>query len=214
MSSTCIALALATGVDVDGLRQLHDYRGLSDADVVRAFEQTRIQRFGNVGMPAYLKRIEHVACVVDDGSMPRLMILEERSDEARLLNALHDALRAAQGPCVVWDAGELRPLSARAMRHGSVLPTALRDGSALALANVFADSTRDASDPAGVETDVATLLGLDAVNGSTTTAMTRAFNRYQLWLAWQYSQGMMTAGEREARRKTIAEAQRPSPLPA
>lgn len=214
MSSTCIVLALVTGVDVDGLRQLHDYGRLGDADVVRAFEQTRLQRFGHVGMPAYLKRIEQLACVVDDGRIPRLMIFQERSDEARLLNSLQDGLRAVKGPCVVWDASELCPLTARAMRHGRVLPTALRNASALALANVLAADTGDASDPAEAEADITTLLGLDAKAESTTTAMTRALNRYRLWLAWQYSQGGMTAEERDTRQQTIAEAQRPSPLPA
>jgi len=199
-------MAIATGVDVDGLRRLHNYGDLDDTGVVRAYEQTRTQRFGHLALPDYLKRIRRIVCVVDDGDSARRHSFDDTAGEIVLFDALRNTLDTAVGPCVAWQLGELGPLQARAMLCRQVLPAGMVPGSStpVSLAGVLGIAPSDGAQT--IESEVTTLFGLDDATDSPQPEAVRAVNRYRLWLAVQHSRGVITASEHEARLQALTEA--------
>lgn len=199
-------MAITTGVDVDGLRRLHDYGDLDDTGVVRAYEQTRTQRFGHLALPDYLKRIRRIACMVDDGESARRHVFDDTAGEIGLFEALRHALNTAAGPCVVWQPDELGPLQARAMLCRQVLPTGMVPGSStqVSLAGVLGIAPSDVAQ--AIEDEIATLFELDDAGDSPQPEAVRAVNRYRLWLAVQHSRGVITASEHDARLQALTEA--------
>lgn len=208
MSSACIAIALTVGVDVSGLRKLHDYGDLDDAGVVRAYEQMRTQRLGRLDLPGYLTTIERVACVVDDGHDARLHIADDTAGEPALFDELYEAMQREIGPPVVWHADELAPLRVRAALHSRVLPPVLaHDGppaNVLLLSELM--GARGYDDIVEAESEVTRLFALDTLADIPQPEVVRAVNRYRLWLSVQYSRGRLAHREYDARLHAIAEA--------
>ncbi|MES1925445.1 hypothetical protein [Salinisphaera sp. T31B1] len=201
MSRDRIALALTTTVDIEAVRRLHDYGDLDDAGVVRAFEQTRMQRYGHLVLPGYLRRLDGLTCIVDRGGDIHMLDIADDVDEGRMLDTLDRALDGRAADTLVWQHDELGLLTTRALLNRRVLAPALCDGHPIALADTLFDGDDD--EAAAAEAAMMTVYGLQPDRG--TTAI-RAANRYRLWLGREYSLGRISGADHDTRIEALAAA--------
>lgn len=119
-----VALALATTLDADAARRLHDFDGLDEAGIERAVTTLWQQRQGNRELPWHLQRLDAAAWVTIAPDRARIHALAaaDEQEEAELLDRLHSVLSDA-ALVAAWDGDRTWPLlRARAARHGRALP--------------------------------------------------------------------------------------------
>lgn len=119
-----VALALATTLDADAARRLHDFDGLDEAGIERAVTTLWQQRHGNRELPWHLQRLDAVAWVTIAPGQARIHALSAagEQEEAELLDQLNAALSDA-ALVAAWEGDRTWPLlRARAARHGRALP--------------------------------------------------------------------------------------------
>jgi hypothetical protein len=202
---TAIVLATSTELDVDAARALNEYGDLDDQGVARGLEQVHMQRWGRADCPAHLIRLSRVAALVEQGTELRLRHwdLAGCGDEASLLQALFDAWPTQDGAVVDWHGDIVGLLMARACRHGLVIPAMLQQRQThVGLGGCLAPAALDhPADPDEVESEYYRLSGHESAPRLLTE---RAVARYRLWLAWQASQGSLSAAEIDARQDALA----------
>ncbi len=116
---------LETVPDIDGARRLHDFDGLSDAEVADAlFAQRRI-RTGSDFLQHPLQRIVSIGVLYQGGEQIKLSAFgRDTEDEAELLRQFFDVIEKRTPTLVSWNGGgfDLPVLHYRALLHGVAAP--------------------------------------------------------------------------------------------
>jgi hypothetical protein len=112
--------------DVDGARRLHDFTGLSDADVAQALFALRRQETGGSDFLRHpLHRIVAIAAVLRSSEGVRVWSLGNEEDgEAELIRRFFEGIERYSPVLVSWNGGgfDLPVLHYRALLHGIAAP--------------------------------------------------------------------------------------------
>jgi len=116
---------LETVPDIDGARRLHDFDGLSDAEVADALFALRRIRTGSEFLQHPLQRIVSIGVLYQGGEQIKLSAFgRETEDEAEVLRQFFDVIEKRTPTIVTWNGGgfDLPVLHYRALLHGVAAP--------------------------------------------------------------------------------------------
>jgi len=116
---------LETVPDIDGARRLHDFDGLSDAEVADALFALRRIRTGSEFLQHPLQRIVSIGVLYQGGEQIKLSAFgRDTEDEAEVLRQFFDVIEKRTPTLVSWNGGgfDLPVLHYRALLHGVAAP--------------------------------------------------------------------------------------------
>lgn len=124
-SSPVLVFDLETVPDTHGARRLHDFDGLSDAEVADALFALRRIRTGSDFLQHPLQRIVSIGVLYHGGGQVKLSAFgRDTENEAELLRQFFDVIEKRTPTLVSWNGGgfDLPVLHYRALLHGVAAP--------------------------------------------------------------------------------------------
>ncbi|NVJ67378.1 MAG: 3'-5' exonuclease [Gammaproteobacteria bacterium] len=109
--------------DFEAGRELNDFDGLSDEDVVSAMEHMRYQQSGTTFQPLYLHKVVAISVVFRHSDKVRVWSLgDEDADEKEIIQRFFDGIERFTPTLVSWNGSgfDLPVLHYRAMKHNVV----------------------------------------------------------------------------------------------
>lgn len=116
---------LETVPDIEGARRLHDFHGLSDAEVAEALFALRRIRTGSEFLQHPLQRVVSIGVLYHGGDQLKLSAFgRDNEDEAELIRQFFDVIEKRTPTLVSWNGGgfDLPVLHYRALLHGIAAP--------------------------------------------------------------------------------------------
>ncbi|MEQ8798822.1 MAG: hypothetical protein RJQ08_14520 [Salinisphaeraceae bacterium] len=205
-----VALALATTLDPDAARHLHDFDGLDEAGIERAVTTLCQQRHGNRALPWHLQRLDAAAwvTVTPDTARIHAASVADGQAEAELLEQLN-ALLSDAAVVAAWAGERTWPLlRARAARHGRASPWLWPAGGEIPTLVDVAGGFGPAGDsPAPLLREWAALLGAPLISTQNAAlCQQEALDTAYALLALQVARGDRSPAEVQACRSALARA--------
>ncbi|AHE98874.1 3'-5' exonuclease [Thioalkalivibrio paradoxus] len=125
MSGPVLVFDLETVPDIEGGRKLHDFDGLSDAEVAEALFALRRVKTGSEFLAHPLHRVVSIGVLYQGGDQMKLSAFGRNTDdEAELLRQFFDVIEKRTPTLVSWNGGgfDLPVLHYRALLHGVQAP--------------------------------------------------------------------------------------------
>jgi predicted PolB exonuclease-like 3'-5' exonuclease len=120
MSAPVLIFDLETVPDLDGARRLHDFAGLSDAEVADALFALRRIQTGSEFLAHALHRVVSIGVLYQSGDQLKLSAFgRDTEDEAELLRQFFEVIDKRTPTLVTWNGGgfDLPVLHYRALLH-------------------------------------------------------------------------------------------------
>lgn len=124
-SGPVLVFDLETVPDIDGARRVHDFEGLSDAEVAEALFALRRIRTGTEFLQHPLQRVVSIGVLYHGGEQVKVSAFgRDGEDEAELLRQFFDVIEKRTPTLVSWNGGgfDLPVLHYRALLHGVAAP--------------------------------------------------------------------------------------------
>ncbi|AGA32524.1 Polysaccharide biosynthesis protein WlaX [Thioalkalivibrio nitratireducens DSM 14787] len=125
MSGPVLVFDLETVPDIEGGRRLHDFDGLSDAEVAEALFALRRIKTGSEFLAHPLHRVVSIGVLYQGGDQMKLSAFgRDTEDEAEVLRQFFDVIEKRTPTLVSWNGGgfDLPVLHYRALLHGVQAP--------------------------------------------------------------------------------------------
>ncbi len=124
-SGPVLVFDLETVPDIEGARRLHDFEGLSDAEVAEALFALRRIRTGTEFLQHPLQRVVSIGVLYQGGEQIKVSAFgRDTEDEAELLRQFFEVIEKRTPTLVSWNGGgfDLPVLHYRALLHGVAAP--------------------------------------------------------------------------------------------